>query len=136
MRRAGAPPRRPMEAHAHAYVHPDVTKAKWTYRMDVVITRQLRHWKRKRTIARKLIKLGVKRDGVWRQLLRRVGDDDLLVRWLGRPVRACSQSRRRQTVRVGASRGPIYRAIVTSTSRAASLLDGLVQDSECLRDAP
>jgi len=29
---------------------------------------QLRHWKRKRTIARKLIKLGVKRDSVWRQL--------------------------------------------------------------------
>jgi RNA-directed DNA polymerase len=28
----------------------------------------LRHWKRKRTIARKLIKLGVKRDSVWRQL--------------------------------------------------------------------
>ncbi len=29
---------------------------------------QLRHWKRKRTIARNLIKLGVKRDSVWRQL--------------------------------------------------------------------
>jgi len=29
---------------------------------------QLRHWKRKRTIARKLIALGVKRDNVWRQL--------------------------------------------------------------------
>ena len=29
---------------------------------------QLRHWKRKRTIARKLIRLGVKRDSVWRQL--------------------------------------------------------------------
>ena len=29
---------------------------------------QLRHWKRKRTIARHLIKLGVKRDSVWRQL--------------------------------------------------------------------
>jgi RNA-directed DNA polymerase len=29
---------------------------------------QLRHWKRKRTIARKLIALGVKRDSVWRQL--------------------------------------------------------------------
>jgi RNA-directed DNA polymerase len=28
----------------------------------------LRHWKRKRTIARNLIKLGVKRDSVWRQL--------------------------------------------------------------------
>jgi group II intron reverse transcriptase/maturase len=28
----------------------------------------LRHWKRKRTIARKLIALGVKRDSVWRQL--------------------------------------------------------------------
>ncbi len=29
---------------------------------------QLRHWRRKRTIARNLIKLGVKRDSVWRQL--------------------------------------------------------------------
>ena len=29
---------------------------------------QLRHWKRKRTIARNLIKLGVKRESVWRQL--------------------------------------------------------------------
>jgi RNA-directed DNA polymerase len=29
---------------------------------------QLRHWKRKRTIARHLIKLGVKRESVWRQL--------------------------------------------------------------------
>lgn len=29
---------------------------------------QLRHWKRKRTIARNLIKLGVKRDSVWHQL--------------------------------------------------------------------
>jgi RNA-directed DNA polymerase len=29
---------------------------------------QLRHWKRKRTIARNLIKLGVKRDSVWRQI--------------------------------------------------------------------
>ena len=28
----------------------------------------LRHWKRKRTIARNLIKLRVKRDSVWRQL--------------------------------------------------------------------
>jgi RNA-directed DNA polymerase len=28
----------------------------------------LRHWKRKRTIARKLIALGVKRESVWRQL--------------------------------------------------------------------
>ena len=28
----------------------------------------LRHWKRKRTIARNLIKLGVKRESVWRQL--------------------------------------------------------------------
>ncbi len=28
----------------------------------------LRHWKRKRTIARKLIKLGVKRESVWRQI--------------------------------------------------------------------
>jgi RNA-directed DNA polymerase len=29
---------------------------------------QLRHWRRKRTIARNLIKLGVKRESVWRQL--------------------------------------------------------------------
>jgi group II intron reverse transcriptase/maturase len=29
---------------------------------------QLRHWKRKRTIARNLIKLGVKRESVWRQV--------------------------------------------------------------------
>jgi len=29
---------------------------------------QLRHWRRKRTIARNLIKLGVKRDSVWRQI--------------------------------------------------------------------
>ena len=29
---------------------------------------QLRHWRRKRTIARELIKLGVKRDSVWRQI--------------------------------------------------------------------
>ena len=28
----------------------------------------LRHWKRKRTIARKLIALGVKRESVWRQI--------------------------------------------------------------------
>ena len=28
----------------------------------------LRHWKRKRTIARRLIKLGVKRENVWRQI--------------------------------------------------------------------
>ena len=29
---------------------------------------QLRHWRRKRTIARELIKLGVKRESVWRQI--------------------------------------------------------------------
>ena len=29
---------------------------------------QLRHWRRKRTIARNLIKLGVKRDSAWRQI--------------------------------------------------------------------
>ncbi len=28
----------------------------------------LRHWKRKRTIARRLIKLGVKRENVWREV--------------------------------------------------------------------
>src|SRR5664279_4675386 len=41
--------------------------------LDAHIRRRLRaiqlpHWKRKRTSARKLIKLGVKRDSVWRQL--------------------------------------------------------------------
>jgi hypothetical protein len=42
-------------------------------KIDAHLRRRLRairlgHWKRKRTIARNLIKLGVKQDSVWRQL--------------------------------------------------------------------
>jgi RNA-directed DNA polymerase len=49
------------------------TEMQMMRKLDAHIRRRLRaillrHWKRKRTIARKLIKLGVKRESVWRQI--------------------------------------------------------------------
>ena len=50
-----------------------VTEMRMMRTLDAHIRRRLRaiilrHWKRKRTIARRLIKLGVKRENVWRQI--------------------------------------------------------------------
>jgi RNA-directed DNA polymerase len=50
-----------------------VTEMQMMRTLDAHIRRRLRaiilrHWKRRRTIARRLIKLGVKREGVWRQI--------------------------------------------------------------------
>src|SRR5436305_6225413 len=53
-----------------------VTEMRMMRALDAHIRRRLRaiilrHWKRKCTIARRLIKLGVKRDSVWRQIYSR-----------------------------------------------------------------